>query len=500
MPYDVEKQIEALVEIYRQGFLEVLKVLLHKESKKQNVVFYKDQLKQIMGILNQIDKEAAKWIQEVIPRIYQENYTQVLAYINKVGMQKDIKPEFAQVHQRAIDVIAQNMYDNLRQATQFAGRRINDYYRQAALEAAAKKYAAGQTVKDISKELQQKLLSQGLTGFKDKLGREWRIDRYAEMVARTTTAEIASVATLNTCEEAGIDLVRITTHYPTCEKCAPLQGKVFSISGKDKRYPKLEDRYRPPIHPNCRHSLQPYVREFDDNAEETERFSNTSLTKDPRNEKEKQAYKGMRDKVTIQSNRRKAREVLYNENAQLEDKVKAAERLKRSYEKEGKRPTGKDGSIIKQYEEYIKNKKETAMTKDDSSDIIKTKQRIKEDIANGKYNIKINIEKQNRHIYGTNEYEEYLDRLKKENKNYKPSILTANAQEIIDRYISNGEIRLNKHQEWNNRLYVECDKLIGIYIDKEGKEYKTNRCCIHFSKTGIHVVPIKPLKELNNDE
>ncbi|WP_027309351.1 phage minor capsid protein [Caloramator sp. ALD01] len=698
MPYDVEKQIQALVEIYRQGFIEVLKVLLQKEAKKQNTVFYKDQLKQIMQILNQIDKDAAKWIQEVIPQVYQDNYTQVLAYINKVGMQKDIRPEFAQIHQRAIDVIAQNMYDNLRQATQFAGRKINDYYRQAALEVSAKKYSSGQTIKDMTKELQQKLLTQGLTGFKDKLGREWRLDRYAEMVARTTTAEIASVATLNTCEEAGIDLVKMTTHYPTCEKCAPLQGKVFSISGKDKRYPKLEDRYRPPVHPNCyskdtevytingwklikdvqvgdeclslnpetlemefvkvidtvsykaeklihfyhkhfdmmvtfnhlclwqndearkkyglnkgwrfieaqellnnnsgrflrvgywrgkdigkikignfeltgeqyaklmgwflsegscdhklkriqiaqsknknqqkwleikdlldeigcsysynnerfviycglydyfkqfgksyekyvpdeiknanskiirvfldtfrkgdgserktnkykdgnfdnekiyftsskrladgigelilkvgkrpsfyfakrkgkligfsngeyeiktdiwiirecnsetsalsnlhreiieyndyvycvelekyhtlyvrrngkcvwsgncRHSIHPYVREFDDNAEETERFSNISLSKDPRNEKEKEAYKEIRDKVTIQSNRRKAREVLYNENAPLLEKIKAAEKLKKSYEKTGTKPVGKDASIINQHKEYI---------------------------------------------------------------------------------------------------------------------------------------------------
>ncbi|GIW48770.1 MAG: hypothetical protein KatS3mg079_246 [Caloramator sp.] len=76
-----------------------------------------------MQILNQIDKDAAKWIQEVIPQVYQDNYTQVLAYINKVGMQREIRPEFAQIHQRAIDVIAQNMYDNLRQATQFAGQK-----------------------------------------------------------------------------------------------------------------------------------------------------------------------------------------------------------------------------------------------------------------------------------------------------------------------------------------------------------------------------------------
>ncbi|WP_342455777.1 phage minor capsid protein [Caloramator sp. Dgby_cultured_2] len=359
-----------------------------------------------------------------------------------------MRPEFAQIHQRAIDVIAQNMHDNLRRATQYAGRRVNDYYRQAALEASAKKYAAGQTVKDMVKELQQKLLTQGLTGFKDKLGREWRFDRYAEMVARTTTAEIASVATLNTCEEAGIDLVKMSTHYPTCEKCAPLQGKVFSISGKDKRYPKLEDRYRPPIHPNCRHSIHPYVREFDDNAEETEKFSNTSLTKDPRSEKEKEAYKEMRDKVTIQSNRRKAREVLYNENAPLEDKIKAAERLKSSYEKEGKRPTGKDASIIKQFEKYIKSKKEVVMTNDGGNDIIKLNNILKE------LNIRGEVV-DNKPITIVNVDEHALQRLKERN------ISLDDAQ----KYVNESFICISR---WNGKRRLYFSQEGASYVDIKG--------------------------------
>jgi len=174
------------------------------------------------------------------------------------------------------------------------------------------------------------------------------------MVARTTTREAASVATLNTCQEFGLDLVWITTHYPTCEKCAAVQGKVFSISGKDKRYPKLTDEYRPPLHPSCRHSCHPYVRELDDNAEETERFSNQPLDKDPRSEAEKRAYAEMRDARTIATTRKKAREVIYSETASLEEKVKAARKLQRTYEKTGTKPVGKDASIIRQYKEFLK--------------------------------------------------------------------------------------------------------------------------------------------------
>lgn len=347
MAFNEQKQVQALVNMYRAGFVEVLNILLQKESKKQYTVFHKDQLKQILDILAQLDIESAKWIQETIPRIYQENYGRVLAYINKMGMQKDIKPQFAQVHQRAIDVIAQNMYDNLRNATQYAGRRIQDEFRRAGIDIMAEKYTVGKTWKETAKSLQERLLSQGLTGFKDKAGREWRLDSYAQMVARTTSREVGSVATLNTCEEADIDLVQISTHYPTCEICVPIQGKVFGISGKNKDYPALSEIEWLP-HPNCQHVLTPYVREFDPDADKTQKYSNTSLNKDTRTQAEKDLYKSNRDKVTIARERKRAREILYSD-ASTTEKKEAAEKLLSTYERTGKKPVGADGKIIKEF-------------------------------------------------------------------------------------------------------------------------------------------------------
>ncbi|MCR4398943.1 MAG: hypothetical protein NUV93_08275, partial [Firmicutes bacterium] len=115
--------------------------------------------------------------------------------------------------------------------------------------------------------------------------------------------------------------------------------------------------YRPPIHPNCRHVLVPYVREFDDEAEKTQQYSRTPLDVDPRSEAEKQAYAEMRDAVTIAMNRRRAREVLLSKSTPLVEKVKAAEKLKKSYEKTGTKPVGKDASLIRQYKEYLEGLK-----------------------------------------------------------------------------------------------------------------------------------------------
>jgi len=354
MPFDEEKQIQQLIQIYRQGFEEILRIIVEKEAKGQWTQYWRDLLLEVKAILQQLDQYADTWIEQTIGQVYSQAAAETVAFLSGLGIATATNPEFAQIHQRAIDVVVQNMADNLRDATQFIGRRINDVFRRVGLEETGGKLAAGATVRDMKKKVVQRLLNEGQTAFVDKLGRKWRLDTYAEMVARTTTREAASVATLNTCQEFGLDLVRITRHYPTCGRCAAVQNKVFSISGKDSRYPKLTDEYRPPLHPHCRCVLTPYVRELDDNADETERFSNQPLDVDPRSEAEKQAYAEMRDAVMIATNRKRAREAIYSETASLEEKVKAARKLQRTYEKTGTKPAGKDALIIRQYKEFLK--------------------------------------------------------------------------------------------------------------------------------------------------
>ncbi len=43
------------------------------------------------------------------------------------------------------------------------------------------------------------------------------------------------------CQKYNIDLVEASTIYSPCEECAKYQGRIYSISGNDKRFPKLPD-------------------------------------------------------------------------------------------------------------------------------------------------------------------------------------------------------------------------------------------------------------------
>lgn len=385
MAFNEEAHVQQLVDLYRQGFEQILQVVIEKEGKGKWTEYERQIMQEIYEILSAIDGETDKWIQQTVGQVYSTSVAGTAAGLTAMGLKATgDSSQFAQLHQRAIDVLAQNMQGNMRNATQFVGRRVGDAFRRAGVDQAAKKMATGSTWRDMQKKLTQELLDTGLTCFVDSAGRKWRLDSYAEMVARTTTREAASVAVQNECQEFGVDLVKVTTHSPTCGHCAPKQGKVFSLSGRDKRYPAMTDELRPPFHPHCRHVLTPYVREFDDHADQLQAFSNTSLTKDPRSDAEKQAYAEMRDKRTIATNRRRARQILYSQ-APSEEKVKAAARLKGTYGKAGTKPVGRDASILKAYSEQIKTKErndevdakvKAALAGADPSDRAKLAQRL----------------------------------------------------------------------------------------------------------------------------
>lgn len=187
------------------------------------------------------------------------------------------------------------------------GRRDNDIFRHSGISHAATMEASGDRRKELNRfvaDLQQN----GVTAFVDKAGRRWRLHTYASMVTRTTTrqAEVLTVLTQN----PDHDLYTISGSSDPCGLCAPYQRRVYSRSGKDKRFPPLADAFGKidpngsneltntwlNIHPNCRCAVIPWttVGRSREEIEKIERFSSpiqNPYTVDPRSKKAIEAYR-----------------------------------------------------------------------------------------------------------------------------------------------------------------------------------------------------------------
>lgn len=62
---------------------------------------------------------------------------------------------------------------------------------------------------------------------------------------------------INLAIDIGTDLVEMTTHYCTCGECSKYQGRVYSITGTDTRFPPLPEQVflYGGIHSECRHGF-----------------------------------------------------------------------------------------------------------------------------------------------------------------------------------------------------------------------------------------------------
>lgn len=89
----------------------------------------------------------------------------------------------------------------------------------------------------------------------DKNGKpiNYQIKTYAEMVARTKIIQSQADAVIQTALSIDSDLVQMSSHNTNCPICAPIEGKIYSISGKDPDFPALD--FTVPLHPNCEHSF-----------------------------------------------------------------------------------------------------------------------------------------------------------------------------------------------------------------------------------------------------
>jgi hypothetical protein len=173
--------------------------------------------------------------------------------------------QFTGPHPLAAQALAENMVTRFESARVLVGRRANDAFRRVGLEVVGEGVAGGQTRREVSKELRQRLVREGVTdattGFVDRRGARWQLDTYTEMVARTTTREAMSAGTQNRMAELGEDLVTISSHAGACEICLPFDGNTYSISGRTPGYDVLPEW--PPFHPNCLHVATPAAANLD---------------------------------------------------------------------------------------------------------------------------------------------------------------------------------------------------------------------------------------------
>jgi hypothetical protein len=169
--------------------------------------------------------------------------------------------------------------DEAKKNVSLVTRLRNAYYKvkntplnsSAQREQAKKELANGSQADKVAFELSETLRKQGLFAFVDKGGKRWTLENYCAMTTRTVAQQSTNLGQIFANEEH--DLYYIVPHTGSCPLCAKYEGRVYSRSGKNPKYPPLSSAFHKidpngtddldntywTIHPNCRHRIIRYV-------------------------------------------------------------------------------------------------------------------------------------------------------------------------------------------------------------------------------------------------
>ena len=179
-------------------------------------------------------------------------------FMGKVTLQVLTQNKILQPHLDAVNTLLSDAYldfgSGINSFVKGGERILNDQLKRQVRSTIAQGRLDGAGINEIKKTVKEVFSDKGFTVLLDKSGRQWELQNYSEMLARTHVIKANNEGVINRAGDFGIDIVEISAHASPCDVCSKEEGKIYSISGKSKNYKALAG-HEPPFHPRCKHTL-----------------------------------------------------------------------------------------------------------------------------------------------------------------------------------------------------------------------------------------------------
>ncbi|MDF1510588.1 minor capsid protein [Robertmurraya sp. DFI.2.37] len=259
-------KIEKLLELYRVSEERLREQInsLEESSAKTAVA---DLLLQVQEIINELTSKAGETTSSIVSESYRQGSREAISSMVSQGIgvksiQKSLK---GVIHIKAVQAILDEAFYSILECSNHMAtdvkQRIQDIVKNANQRSIIEGVSRRQATKDAIAEAKQS----GITGMIAKNGTRIPAEKYMANVIQYHQRKAHVEGSINRMIDNNQDLVYVNYVGITCEHCAKYQGRVYSLSGKDKRFPRLETR--PPYHSHCVHSTSPWIEEYMDEGE-----------------------------------------------------------------------------------------------------------------------------------------------------------------------------------------------------------------------------------------
>ncbi|HHY74043.1 MAG TPA: minor capsid protein [Bacillus bacterium] len=307
---------EKIIMAYEQASLNLLELIRSLENsptrRRKEELF-----RQIERIINELTGESSVIAKSILEESYKAGSNAAISGLINQGLATDalvtsLKPI---IHQQAVQAMMDETFYSILECNDNmamdAKRRIEEVVKQANQRSLIDGVSRRQATKDAIAWLTESQIY----GIITKDGRKVPAQAYMSGVIQYHQRKAHVQGALNRIKDNNIDLVYVNEVGITCEHCAVYQGRVYTISGKDNRFPKLD--VEPPYHSHCVHSISAWVEEYHSDDEKSRMISKSNRPfKDNRTQSNIQAYERLQRE---QSRRNATRKQWMKYKARLPD-------------------------------------------------------------------------------------------------------------------------------------------------------------------------------------
>lgn len=279
---------------------EILNLLINNNLANDRTA--KRTIANINNMFDRLDIEIEDVVPEEVFNHYFMGVDEATSKLTKAGLvikggsvAKGTSTLMSQVHLNAISEVTDNLMLDLKAAIRTSKRHTNISIIETleSVKGDLKNgIIKGSPRKEITKRVAESFNQNGMTSFITVDGKKLPLDFYSQVTTRTNLKKANTDGAVNRYIENGEDLVKVSGNTPTCGHCYSFRGKVFSLSGKDKRFPSAEGML-PPYHPQCQCSVSVWVIDYKTDAEiakEVKRAKLFNPENDTRSKSQKKAY------------------------------------------------------------------------------------------------------------------------------------------------------------------------------------------------------------------
>lgn len=264
----LEGKIKELDRLYGKAQKDLLRYLAKVDITEFQKYRTEAILKQVKTTVKVLNGGAREWAVKTIPYAYKRGVDIAAQRLKALKVTEKVAFD-AQIHTSGINILADQVTMDLLEANGSIRKNFSRFIRitqqrimedKAISEMIAEGIIRGETRRAVSDRMLNEFRRRlGEEKFITIKGRNYRPDKYAELVARTRTREATGQGTINSCLQYGMDLVQIDVHADACDYCQQFMGRIYSISGNHPEFPMLEED--PPFHPNCECNPLPITEE-----------------------------------------------------------------------------------------------------------------------------------------------------------------------------------------------------------------------------------------------